>query len=83
MRPAPGEIYAGARDLVLLPYRTGLAGRDHVLETYNDECSRAGTDGPVTYWPRPARHHLIVTTGGPPDPRWADQRQEGPGQGRR
>jgi len=42
VRRQTGEIVQGARDLVLLPYRTGLAGADHVLETYSGECKKVG-----------------------------------------
>jgi hypothetical protein len=60
-KPA-GEIYRDARDLVLLPYRTGLAGKDHVLETYSGECKKVGGDNLVTYGKALLTTTLIVST---------------------
>jgi len=60
-KPA-GEIYKDARDLVLLPYRTGLAGKDHVLETYSGEVKKVGGDNLVTYSKALLTTTLIVTT---------------------
>lgn len=60
-KPA-GEIYQDARNLVLLPLRTGLAGKDHVLETYNGEVKKVGGDNLVTYSKALLTTTLIVTT---------------------
>jgi hypothetical protein len=60
-KPA-GEIYNDARNLVLLPLRTGLAGKDHVLETYNGEVKKVGGDNLVTYSKALLTTTLIVTT---------------------
>lgn len=60
-KPA-GELYQEARDLVMLPLRTGLAGKDHVLETYNGECKKVGGEGLVTYSKALLSTTLIVTT---------------------
>ncbi|KAJ9160989.1 hypothetical protein NKR19_g2731 [Coniochaeta hoffmannii] len=62
VRKPAGEIYQGARDLVLAPIRTGLAGKDHVLETYNGECKKVGGEGLVTYSKALLTTTLIVTT---------------------
>jgi hypothetical protein len=60
-KPA-GELYQGARDIVLFPLRTGLAGKDHVFETYNGECKKVGGEGLVTYSKALLTTTLIVTT---------------------
>jgi hypothetical protein len=70
VRKPADEIYRDARDLVLLPLRTGLAGKDHVLETYNGECKKVGGGGSsgsggaglVTYSKALLTTTLIVTT---------------------
>lgn len=57
-----GEIYQDARNLVLLPYRTGVAGKDHVFETYNGQCKKVGGDNLMTYSKALLATTLIVTT---------------------
>ncbi|KAB5582420.1 hypothetical protein GE09DRAFT_266878 [Coniochaeta sp. 2T2.1] len=60
-KPA-ADIYNDARDLVLYPYRTGLAGKDHVFETYDGECKKVGGEGLVTYGKALVTTTLIVAT---------------------
>lgn len=44
-----GELYADARDFVLLPYHTGLQGKEHVLGVYSAECKKLGGDSLLVY----------------------------------
>ena len=44
-----GEIYADARSLVLLPYHTGLQGKEHVLGVYSAECKKLGGESLLVY----------------------------------
>lgn len=43
------ELYADARNLVLLPYHTGLQGKEHVLGVYSAECKKLGGDSLLAY----------------------------------
>lgn len=38
------ELFQDAKNLIYLPYRYGLAGRDHVLDTYSSEKAKVGKD---------------------------------------
>ena len=62
-KPA-ADIYNEAREIVLYPYRTGLAGKDHVLETYDGEFKKVGggEGGLVTYGKALVTTTLIVAT---------------------
>lgn len=45
-----GELYTDAKTLVLLPYRKGMEGKDHIIKTYSDEYTKGGADaGLLTY----------------------------------
>lgn len=44
-----GELYADAKNLVLLPYNKGLEGKDHVMNVYSEECRKLGKENFVTY----------------------------------
>jgi hypothetical protein len=44
-----GELYTEAKGLVFFPLRKGLEGKDHVVKTYSDECTKSGEAGIVTY----------------------------------
>jgi hypothetical protein len=45
-----GELYADAKNLVLLPYQKGLEGKQRVLDIYSDECRKlSGKDNFVMY----------------------------------
>lgn len=58
-----GELYEDARNLVLFPYRTGLAGKDHVLTTYNSEVKKVGGENHlIVYSKALLSTTLIVTT---------------------
>ncbi|KAL8397016.1 hypothetical protein RB594_003931 [Gaeumannomyces avenae] len=39
------ELYADVQNLVTLPYRMGLEGKDHVFTTYNQEFKSINSDG--------------------------------------
>ncbi|RKU46954.1 hypothetical protein DL546_005971 [Coniochaeta pulveracea] len=56
-----GEIYEDGRNLVLLPYRTANAAKDHVLETYNGEVKKVGGDNLLTYGKALITTSLVVT----------------------
>lgn len=43
------ELYADARNFVLLPYTTGLQGKEHVLGVYSDECKKLGGESLLVY----------------------------------
>ncbi|KAK1772317.1 hypothetical protein QBC33DRAFT_5306 [Phialemonium atrogriseum] len=62
VRKPTDELYQDARDLALLPYRVGLAGRDHVLSTYSSAKSKAGGDNLVSYGKALINTAVIVTT---------------------
>lgn len=57
-----GEIYEDGRNLVLLPYRTAFAAKDHVFETYNGEVKKVGGDNLISYGKALLTTSLIVTT---------------------
>lgn len=44
-----GELYAGAKGIIFLPYNTGIETKDHVLEVYSAECKKLGGDNIFTY----------------------------------
>jgi hypothetical protein len=46
-----GELYADAKGLVLLPYRKGVEGRDHVLKLYNSELKKNNSAGEAKAFP--------------------------------
>jgi hypothetical protein len=56
-----GEIYEDGRNLVLLPYRTVNAAKDHVFETYNGEVKKVGGDNLLTYGKALITTSLVVT----------------------
>ncbi|SPO00501.1 probable CAP20 - virulence factor [Cephalotrichum gorgonifer] len=43
------ELYADAKNLVLLPYHRGLQGKEHVLGVYSAECKRIGGENLIVY----------------------------------
>lgn len=43
------ELYAGAKGIIGMPYKTGVETKDHVLKTYAAECKKFGGDSIVTY----------------------------------
>ena len=43
------EIYADAKGFVLLPYNTGLQGKEHVLGVYSAECKKLGGESLLVY----------------------------------
>jgi hypothetical protein len=61
VKKQPGEIYQDGRDLVLLPYRTANAAKDHVFETYNGEVNKVGGDSLLTYGKALVTTSLVVT----------------------
>ncbi|KAL2759530.1 hypothetical protein ACRALDRAFT_1054403 [Sodiomyces alcalophilus JCM 7366] len=42
------QLVADAKSLIGLPYRTGMEAKDHVMNTYSNECKKIGGDGIVT-----------------------------------
>lgn len=56
-----GEIYEDGRNLVLLPYRTANAAKDHVFETYNGEVKKVGGDNLLSYGKALITTSLVVT----------------------
>lgn len=61
MKPT-NELYADTRNLVLLPYRVGIAGKDHVFSTYDSEKKKIGGDNLITYGKALLSTALIVST---------------------
>jgi hypothetical protein len=57
-----GELYTDAKNVVLLPYRKGLEGKDHVLKTYSDEVKKVGGESIVTYSKALVTTALIVSS---------------------
>lgn len=59
------ELYADVQNLVTLPYRKGLEGKDHVFTTYNKEFKSINSDGGngalVSYGKALLNTALIVT----------------------
>lgn len=49
VRKSTDELRQEARNLVSLPYRYGMAGKDHVLDTYNSAKTKVGGDTYVSY----------------------------------
>ncbi|KAK2064550.1 hypothetical protein LY76DRAFT_48407 [Colletotrichum caudatum] len=41
------ELYAGARGIIALPFRTGFEAKDHVLKTYSQQKKKIGNDNVV------------------------------------
>lgn len=56
------QLYQDAKDLAFLPYRVGLAGRDHVLKTYSSAKTDAGGDSLIAYGKALFSTALTVTT---------------------
>lgn len=55
------EIYEDGRNLVLMPYRTAYAAKDHVFETYNGEVKKVGGDNLISYGKALLTTSFIVT----------------------
>jgi hypothetical protein len=39
-----GELYTDAKTIVFFPLRKGMEGKDHVVKTYSDACTKNGND---------------------------------------
>jgi hypothetical protein len=57
-----GELYEDARNLVMMPYRVSLAGKDHVLSTYSTEKKKVGGENLMTYGKAIITTALIITS---------------------
>lgn len=57
-----GELYADAKTVVLLPYRKGMEGKEHVFKLYSSEYEKVGGEGLVTHAKTFITTVLIVTS---------------------
>lgn len=49
VRKPTGELYAGAKGIVLLPYQKGVEGKEQVLSLYTAEHNKVGGDGLISH----------------------------------
>ena len=56
------ELYADAKTIIMLPYRKGMQGKDHVLDLYSTQYKKAGGEGLLTHAKSLVSTVLIVSS---------------------